>query len=275
MTGILLAIFLGWAGGYRFYKKQYGMGILYLCTFGLFYVGWVIDIVKSVKEYFRLKDERREIGERLDAKAKEEQQQEETRSTHINTKSKGEFFLHSSKDTDKNISQLNERFIVVDTETTGVNTAEDRIVSIAAIIIENGQPVDTFYTLVNPNRHIPEEATRINHITDQMVQAAPSEKEACIEFLAFCGDAIFSKTLFVAYNSSFDFTLIKHAMERNGLAGNVRHFDVLAFARKKLQLPNYKQTTVAEYYGLDTSNAHDALGDCKMCAEILLKLLEN
>lgn len=50
MTGVILSIFLGWAGGYRFYKKQYGIGILYLFTGGIFCFGWIFDIFCSIKE---------------------------------------------------------------------------------------------------------------------------------------------------------------------------------------------------------------------------------
>ena len=50
MTGLILSVFLGWAGGYRFYKKQYGMGILYFFTCGLFCFGWIFDIFCSIKE---------------------------------------------------------------------------------------------------------------------------------------------------------------------------------------------------------------------------------
>lgn len=51
MTGIFVAVLLGWAGGYQFYKNKIGMGILYFFTFGLFGIGWIIDIYLAVKEY--------------------------------------------------------------------------------------------------------------------------------------------------------------------------------------------------------------------------------
>ena len=50
MTGIMLAVFLGWAGGYRFYKGQTKMGIIYLFTCGLFGIGWIIDVITAIKE---------------------------------------------------------------------------------------------------------------------------------------------------------------------------------------------------------------------------------
>lgn len=260
MTGLLVAIFLGWAGGYRFYKKQYVLGVIYLFTFGIAWIGWIVDIVTALIAY---------LNERQAVPAAPEIKETPPVSTSPS------FYLHSSKDTDKNISQIHSRFIVVDTETTGVNSSYDRMISLAAVIYEDGQPTKTFNTLVNQPVHIPAEATKVNGITDDMIKNAPSEHDVCKSFLEFCGDAVFAKTLFVAYNSSFDFKIIKLAMERYGFAGNIRHFDVLAYARKQLPgLDNYKQATVADHLGIDSTGAHDALTDCRMCASILLKLVD-
>ena len=49
MTGLLIAIFTGWLGGYRFYKKQFVWGIVYLFTGGLFLIGWIVDIFQALK----------------------------------------------------------------------------------------------------------------------------------------------------------------------------------------------------------------------------------
>lgn len=49
MSGLLIAIFLGWLGGYRFYKKQTGLGVVYLLTGGLFGIGWLVDIIIAAK----------------------------------------------------------------------------------------------------------------------------------------------------------------------------------------------------------------------------------
>ncbi len=54
MAGLLIAIFLGWAGGYRFYKKNMWLGILYLLTAGLFGIGWLVDIYLAIREMMRL-----------------------------------------------------------------------------------------------------------------------------------------------------------------------------------------------------------------------------
>lgn len=44
-TDLLLCIFLGTLGVHRFYEGKIGTGILWLCTLGLFGIGWVVDLV--------------------------------------------------------------------------------------------------------------------------------------------------------------------------------------------------------------------------------------
>lgn len=61
MKGILIAVFLGWLGGYRFYKGNKKLGILYLLTLGLCGIGWVVDIIIAVRENNNTKDNRKEI----------------------------------------------------------------------------------------------------------------------------------------------------------------------------------------------------------------------
>lgn len=49
MSKFLVTLFLGWAGVHKFMEKKTGMGVLYLCTFGLFGIGWLIDIIISAR----------------------------------------------------------------------------------------------------------------------------------------------------------------------------------------------------------------------------------
>lgn len=52
MKLILVTLFLGAFGGYRFSKKQYGLGLIYLLSAGLFAIGWIYDVYLAFKEYF-------------------------------------------------------------------------------------------------------------------------------------------------------------------------------------------------------------------------------
>ena len=51
-TELLLCIFLGPLGAHRFYRKEWKMGALYLCTVGLLCVGWIADCFRLGKAYF-------------------------------------------------------------------------------------------------------------------------------------------------------------------------------------------------------------------------------
>lgn len=57
-----ITFLLGWCGVHRFYQKKIGTGILYLCTFGLFAIGWLIDLVKVALEWQKLIDKKKNIN---------------------------------------------------------------------------------------------------------------------------------------------------------------------------------------------------------------------
>lgn len=53
-TALILCIFGEPFGIHKFYEGNIAMGIVYLCTAGLFFIGWVVDIIK----YIAMKEER-------------------------------------------------------------------------------------------------------------------------------------------------------------------------------------------------------------------------
>lgn len=280
MVGLLLAIFLGPFGGYRFYKKQYALGIVYILTCGMLLLGWIFDIICASVEFYReykVKSFTSTIESNYKSNDKSNYNLPAADPVPLIVEApdtpRSIFEIHSSKATKNNINQLKDRFIVFDVETTGLDPLTDRIVSLGAVLYEKGVETSFFYTYVHQDMHIPFEATCVHGITDAMIADAPSEESVCKSFVEFCGDAIQGKTLLVAYNSSFDAKFIKKAMDRNDFEGNIRHFDVWGYARRNLlNLKNYKQVTVAEALKISTDNAHNALADCRMCAAILLKL---
>ena len=63
-------------------------------------------------------------------------------------------------------------FVVFDTETTGLYPDSEKIIEIGAVRFHNGEPVDTFHSLINPEKHIPAFISDLTHISDSDVADA-------------------------------------------------------------------------------------------------------
>ena len=77
------------------------------------------------------------------------------------------------------------RQIVLDTETTGLDPLKgDRVIEIAAIELANLMPTGrTFHTLLDPERDVPEESTRVHGFTAEMLRGKAKFPEVAEEFL--------------------------------------------------------------------------------------------
>ncbi len=107
-------------------------------------------------------------------------------------------------------------FIALDLETTGLWAAADRIVEIAAVRFrETGATVDTFESLVNPERLVSLGAYAVHGISDQELAGAPRACDVLPELLAFLGDPEYSAL--VAHNASFDAGFLGSELNRAGL----------------------------------------------------------
>lgn len=159
-------------------------------------------------------------------------------------------------------------FIVVDLETTGLDVEYDEIIQIAAIKFKEGKEDSRFMLFVKPTIHIPAEASRVNQIYDSDVQNAPVINVALQHFTEFVGDS----TL-IAHNASFDMKFLQTFLTQCGMKTLENPvIDTLSLARTFLDLPNYKLTTVKDYYKISV-RSHEALSDCLVCSKIYLDYL--
>lgn len=157
-------------------------------------------------------------------------------------------------------------YVVFDLETTGTSCYSDAVVEISAVKVKDGNVVDEFSTLVDPQRHIPFFATNVNGITDDMVKGCPLFKTALSDFLDFAGDEIL-----VGHNiHTFDMKFIyRDAQAYWGKTIGNDYIDTLQFARRVLKgLPSYSLGNLAGYYGISTEGAHRALNDCHMNQQV-------
>ena len=162
-------------------------------------------------------------------------------------------------------------FVAFDIETTGLDAIHDRITEIGAVLYENGHPVKSFQTFVNPGMPIPAEVTQLTGITDRDVFDAPEEGRAIQSFLSFAGDRPL-----VAHNAQFDVGFISEAAARSGLAFAPVFIDTLPLAQRLMSdLKRHKLDVVARALGLPDFNHHRASDDAGVCGQIYLKLRER
>lgn len=176
----------------------------------------------------------------------------------------------------EHIRNCRERFIAFDLETTGLSTWTDRIVELGAVIFENFEPVAEFSTLVNPERHINSEASRVNGIYDKDVVDAPYIHEAIENFIDFIGpDALTSKVVLVAHNADFDAKFLLEAFNDCGVTAEIVVQDTLYMSQTLIrELYRHRLSDVAQYFGIPQQNAHRAADDARVCGEIFARMLQ-
>lgn len=144
--------------------------------------------------------------------------------------------------------------VVFDLETTGINTETCRILSFTAqkFVVEEGIYVrkDRLKLWMNPEMHIPEEATNVNHITDEMVADKPTEKECIQDILDFLGKSPF----LCGFNSEkYDINVLNATLKRCGKKEltPILHVDVYKMAKQVLDLKKYNLEEVSHALGCD------------------------
>lgn len=162
--------------------------------------------------------------------------------------------------------QVFNEFVVLDFETTGLNSSIDKIVEIAALKYKDGVLIGEFYTLINPQVHIPMEVVNIHGIDDKMVKGSPTIKEKLPELLSFIGELPI-----VAHNAKFDMNFLNASMYYLNKSLNNPIIDTLKISREIFtELPNHKLQTIKEHFGMSLGS-HRALDDTKVTAEIYLR----
>ena len=155
-------------------------------------------------------------------------------------------------------------YTVIDIETTGLSPLEDEIIELSALKVRDNKVVKEFSSLINPNKEISDFISSLTGITQSMVQNAPDIKTVLPLFIDFIGD-----DTVLGHNVSFDLGFIRTKYKRCfGLDFHNQQTDTMKIAKKAIKLRNYKLTTIAQYYHIDTRNNHRGLKDCYITFEV-------
>ncbi|MDX1902726.1 MAG: exonuclease domain-containing protein [Thermonemataceae bacterium] len=161
-------------------------------------------------------------------------------------------------------------YTIIDIETTGSKPDYDKIIDIAIYLHNGKEIVDTFSSLVNPERYIPEFITRLTGISNEMVENAPKFYEIAKKIVEFTEGHIF-----VAHNVHFDYSFVKAEFKNLGFNFQRKTLCTLRLSRKLIpHLPSYSLGRLCESIGIDLKDRHRANGDAEATAKLFTKLVQ-
>ena len=163
-------------------------------------------------------------------------------------------------------------FTAFDTETTGLNPEEEKILEIGAVSFDRLGIRARYNVLINPQRKILPEITRVNGIDDAMVSGKPVFAENAGHFLDFIKGSVL-----IAHNAPFDLGFVNTELSRINLPPLQNETaDTLKLSRDMLpDLGKYNLQFLAKYFEINVVNAHRAEDDARVCMEVFLKLLDK
>ncbi len=161
--------------------------------------------------------------------------------------------------------------IILDTETTGLDHKTEKLIEIAAVKMHNGEIIDTFTSLVNPQKPIRHSSFLIHNISQEMVESAPNIDEVLPKFLEFVGEHSF-----VAHNAIFDYSFINEATK--ALYGKrFTNNRIDTFEMYRAVFPDdlsHGLSSLLRRFGFDPHVLHRALDDAENLARVYPRLRE-
>lgn len=169
-------------------------------------------------------------------------------------------------------------FVVLDTETTGLNPERDRILSIGALRLQGGRIlVREALELYLQQEHFDSHSVPIHGILREDMHPRIPEAEALRHLVAYIGDAVI-----VGHHISFDMNVLHRAMVRQGVKplSNPCLDTGLLYRKTLLKTPLlrkkefYTLDDLARRFDLPCTDRHTALGDAFLTAMALAHILE-
>lgn len=170
----------------------------------------------------------------------------------------------------KNSISLPRKLVFVDVETTGTSILSDRIIEIGIYRVEDGKIVKKFHSLVDPDRYLPNDITRLTGITAGELEGAPTFSSLKDTILEMMTDAVFC-----AHNAHFDYSFIKAELRRSGIKFQTTKLCTVKLSRAIFpNEPRHNLDAVMERMGISCENRHRALDDARVLVEFYQKVVK-
>jgi DNA polymerase-3 subunit epsilon len=170
------------------------------------------------------------------------------------------------------------RFVVLDSETTGLDPRTDRLVTIGAVAVLGGEIRldDTFEALIALDRNT--SAVTVHGITRDESRQGVSESDALARFLDYLGTGVIVghhilhdiQTLDAGYERHWGFTLGNHSLDTMDLT---RHLEQDGALGAQAPIRHFTLDSLCEMFGVVPHDRHTASGDAFITAQVFLRLL--
>ena len=173
---------------------------------------------------------------------------------------------------DLNQPWTSARFASFDLETTGTDTDTDRIIEVGIVVFENGEVVERYQQLVDPERELPDVIVDVTGIKPADLEGQPVFAEVVDKVMD-----LLRGTLLVAYNHEFDTAVLTSELARVGRSEELPPcMDPFPFVYEHFREPgltrNAKLTTISQHLGIPLGAAHRADHDAEATGRVLLEL---
>ena len=170
---------------------------------------------------------------------------------------------------------LSSTYCVFDLETTGFNAGgEDSIIEIGAVLIKDGEIIDTYNELINPGKKLHPKIIEVTNITDEMLEDKDNEENAIKRFIAW-----FKDYPMVAHNAKFDTSFIEMCYQKYKLGEFTNCvIDTLELSRAiDANQARHSLSALVKRYDVpfDETAHHRADYDAKGTAYVLDKMLRK
>ncbi len=162
-------------------------------------------------------------------------------------------------------------YAIIDIETTGGVAAQDRIIEIAIVLHDGTKMIDSFESLIFPERTISAQITKITTITNEMVENAPKFHEVAKKIVEMT-----ENTIFVAHNASFDYRFIVEEFKRLGYTYEKEVLCTVKLSRRAFpHLSSHSLGNLIEHFNIIVKDRHRAMADVMATIDVFERILKQ
>lgn len=155
---------------------------------------------------------------------------------------------------------IDGRSAFLDVETTGADPRADRITEVGVVLVDDGEVVEEWSSLVNPGRHIPAGIESLTGISDAMVTQAPTFPEIATDLAGWLDGR-----LLIAHNARFDYAFLRNEFQRAEVCFRSRVLCTVRLSRRLFPgQRRHNLDALIERFRLPCEARHRALPDARL-----------